>query len=57
MGEEDTFENLKFLELDEVALAKWEVGKESFTVLEKLVLWRCRKLEEIYRLVLETFIH
>uniref|UniRef100_M1CEA6 Plant resistance protein n=1 Tax=Solanum tuberosum TaxID=4113 RepID=M1CEA6_SOLTU len=47
MGEEDTFENLKFLELDEVALAKWEVGEESFAVLEKLVLWRCRKLDEI----------
>ncbi|KAK4717549.1 hypothetical protein R3W88_015887 [Solanum pinnatisectum] len=47
MGEEDTFQNLKFLELDEVALAKWEVGEESFPVLEKLVLWRCRKLEEI----------
>ncbi|KAG5598160.1 hypothetical protein H5410_029530 [Solanum commersonii] len=47
MGEEDTFENLKFLELDEVALAKWEVGEESFPVLEKLVLWRCRKLDEI----------
>ncbi|KAH0750660.1 hypothetical protein KY290_029892 [Solanum tuberosum] len=47
MGEEDTFENLKFLELDKVALAKWEVGEESFPVLEKLVLWRCRKLEEI----------
>ncbi|KAH0657476.1 hypothetical protein KY289_026224 [Solanum tuberosum] len=47
MGEEDTFENLKFLELDEVALAKWEVREESFPVLEKLVLWRCRKLDEI----------
>ncbi|KAH0657491.1 hypothetical protein KY289_026239 [Solanum tuberosum] len=47
MREEDTFENLKFLELDKVALAKWEVGEESFPVLEKLVLWRCWKLEKI----------
>ncbi|XP_055832902.1 putative late blight resistance protein homolog R1B-13 isoform X3 [Solanum dulcamara] len=47
MGEEDTFENLKYLNLNEVTLAKWEVGEESFPVLEKLVLWRCRKLEEI----------
>ncbi|XP_055810947.1 putative late blight resistance protein homolog R1A-3 isoform X1 [Solanum dulcamara] len=47
MGEEETFENLKFLELDEVTLVKWDVGEESFPVLEKLVLWRCRKLEEI----------
>ncbi|PHT61715.1 hypothetical protein T459_34437 [Capsicum annuum] len=47
MGEEDTFENLKYLELYEVTLAKWEVGEESFPVLEKLVLWECHKLREI----------
>ncbi|KAK4717518.1 hypothetical protein R3W88_015856 [Solanum pinnatisectum] len=47
MGEEDTFENLKFLELHEVTLAKWEVGEESFPVLEKLKLQGCCKLEEI----------
>ncbi|KAM3267395.1 hypothetical protein P3S67_032445 [Capsicum chacoense] len=47
MGEEDTFLNLKYLNLDEVTLAKWEFGDESFRVLEKLGLWRCRKLEEI----------
>ncbi|CAN4101856.1 unnamed protein product [Withania somnifera] len=47
MGEEDTFENLKFLNLYEVTLAKWEVGEESFPVLEKLELQRCHKLEEI----------
>ncbi|KAF3635916.1 putative late blight resistance protein -like protein R1B-14-like [Capsicum annuum] len=47
MGEEDTFENLKFLYLDEVTLAKWEFGEESFPVLEKLELWGCHKLTEI----------
>ncbi|KAM3234340.1 hypothetical protein P3L10_019700 [Capsicum annuum] len=47
MGEEDTFENLKFLFLGEVTLAKWEVGEKSFPVLEKLDLRGCRKLEEI----------
>ncbi|KAG5598894.1 hypothetical protein H5410_030264 [Solanum commersonii] len=47
MGEEDTFENLKCLKLDEVTLAKWEVGEESFPVLEKLQLQGCYKLEEI----------
>ncbi|XP_060174765.1 putative late blight resistance protein homolog R1A-3 isoform X3 [Lycium barbarum] len=47
MGEEDTFENLKYLYLYEVTLAKWEVGEESFPVLEKLHLWGCDKLEEI----------
>ncbi|PHT96802.1 hypothetical protein BC332_34272 [Capsicum chinense] len=47
MGEEDTFENLKFLFLGEVTLAKWEVGEKSFPVLEKLDLRDCRKLEEI----------
>ncbi|KAM3376444.1 hypothetical protein P3S68_015159 [Capsicum galapagoense] len=47
MGEEDTFLNLKYLNLDEVILAKWEFGDESFPVLEKLGLWRCHKLEEI----------
>ncbi|XP_047270583.1 putative late blight resistance protein homolog R1B-13 [Capsicum annuum] len=47
MGEEDTFENLKYLCLEEVTLAKWEFGEESFPVLEKLALWRCSKLTEI----------
>ncbi|KAM3376447.1 putative late blight resistance protein R1A-10 isoform X1 [Capsicum galapagoense] len=47
MGEEDTFENLKYLGLCEVTLAKWKVGEESFPVLEKLRLWGCRMLEEI----------
>ncbi|PHU13359.1 hypothetical protein BC332_14564 [Capsicum chinense] len=45
MGEEDTFVNLKYLNLDGVSLAKWEVGEKSFPVLEKLDLWGCRKLE------------
>ncbi|XP_055832909.1 putative late blight resistance protein homolog R1A-3 [Solanum dulcamara] len=47
MGEEDTFENLKFLDLSEVNLSKWEAGEESFPALEKLKLQRCCKLEEI----------
>ncbi|PHT44457.1 hypothetical protein CQW23_13615 [Capsicum baccatum] len=47
IGEEDTFENLKYLELYEVTLAKWEVGEESFLMIEELVLWECRKLTEI----------
>ncbi|KAM3376504.1 hypothetical protein P3S68_015219 [Capsicum galapagoense] len=47
MGEEDTFENLKFLFLGEVTLAKWEVGEKYFPVLEKLDLRGCSKLEEI----------
>ncbi|KAM3376439.1 hypothetical protein P3S68_015154 [Capsicum galapagoense] len=47
MGEEDTFENLKYLCFEEVTLAKWDLGEESFTVLEKLALWECHKLEEI----------
>ncbi|PHT77981.1 hypothetical protein T459_16033 [Capsicum annuum] len=47
MGEEDTFENHKYLELEEVTLAKWEVGEEFFPVLEKLALWRCHKLTKI----------
>ncbi|CAN4102247.1 unnamed protein product [Withania somnifera] len=47
MGEEDTFENLKFLKLEKVNLAKWEVGEESCPALEKLELWECPKLEEI----------
>ncbi|KAH0660927.1 hypothetical protein KY289_029675 [Solanum tuberosum] len=47
MGEEDTFENLKCLELDRVTLSKWEVGEESFPALEKLKLEGCCDLEEI----------
>ncbi|PHT44804.1 hypothetical protein CQW23_13962 [Capsicum baccatum] len=47
MGEEDTFVNLKYLDLEEVTLAKWEFGEESFPVLEKLALWDCHMLEEI----------
>ncbi|KAF3625092.1 putative lysine-specific demethylase JMJ14-like [Capsicum annuum] len=46
MGE-DIFENLKYLGLFEVTLSKWKVGEESFPILEKLELLRCRKLEEI----------
>ncbi|XP_047269356.1 putative late blight resistance protein homolog R1A-4 [Capsicum annuum] len=47
MREEGTFENLKFLYLEEVALAKWEFGEESFPMLEKLVLMRFHMLTEI----------
>ncbi|KAG5598782.1 hypothetical protein H5410_030152 [Solanum commersonii] len=47
MGEEDTFENLKFLKLEQVTLAMSDVGEESFPVLEKLELWGCHKLTEI----------
>ncbi|KAM3267392.1 hypothetical protein P3S67_032442 [Capsicum chacoense] len=47
MGEEDTFVNLKYLNLDGVSLAKWEVGEKSFPVLERLDLRGCRKLDEI----------
>ncbi|PHT44381.1 hypothetical protein CQW23_13539 [Capsicum baccatum] len=47
IGEEDTFENLKYLELEEVTLAKWEFGEESFPMIEKLVQWKCHMLEEI----------
>nr|AAC32253.1 disease resistance gene homolog Mi-copy1 [Solanum lycopersicum] len=47
MGEEDTFENLKFLNFNQVSISKWEVGEESFPNLEKLKLRGCHKLEEI----------
>ncbi|XP_004240523.2 NBS-LRR resistance protein-like protein isoform X1 [Solanum lycopersicum] len=47
MGEEDTFMNLKFLNLRLPTLSKWEVGEESFPNLEKLKLQGCGKLEEI----------
>ncbi|KAK4717544.1 hypothetical protein R3W88_015882 [Solanum pinnatisectum] len=47
MGVEDTFENLKYLKLHQVTLARWEVGEESFPALEKLKLSRCHMLEEI----------
>ncbi|WMV31856.1 hypothetical protein MTR67_025241 [Solanum verrucosum] len=47
MGEKDTFKNLKYLELHQVTLARWEVGEESFPALERLELWRCHMLEEI----------
>ncbi|KAM3376502.1 putative late blight resistance protein R1A-3 [Capsicum galapagoense] len=47
MGEEDTFENLKYLDLKGLTLAKWEFEEGSFPVLEKLVLQGCHKLEEI----------
>ncbi|KAK4717513.1 hypothetical protein R3W88_015851 [Solanum pinnatisectum] len=47
MGEEDTFENLKCLNLNQVTLSKWKVGEESFPTLVKLRLSECRKLEEI----------
>ncbi|XP_009758239.1 putative late blight resistance protein homolog R1A-3 isoform X1 [Nicotiana sylvestris] len=45
--EEDTFKNLKYLELYMVRLSKWQVGEESFPVLEQLILAECNRLEEI----------
>ncbi|XP_016455360.1 putative late blight resistance protein homolog R1A-3 [Nicotiana tabacum] len=45
--EEDTFKNLKYLELYLVCLSKWQVGEESFPVLEQLILAECNRLEEI----------
>ncbi|OIT22829.1 putative late blight resistance protein -like r1b-8 [Nicotiana attenuata] len=45
--EEDTFKNLKYLELYMVRLSKWHVGEESFPVLEQLILAECNRLEEI----------
>ncbi|KAG5598897.1 hypothetical protein H5410_030267, partial [Solanum commersonii] len=47
IGEEDIFENLKCLTLSKVTLSKWEVGEESFPVLERLDLLECHELEEI----------
>ncbi|KAF3669771.1 putative lysine-specific demethylase JMJ14-like [Capsicum annuum] len=47
MGEEDTFENLKFLYLDEVTLATWKVGENTFPILGKFELRGCHMLEEI----------
>ncbi|KAF3641815.1 putative late blight resistance protein -like protein R1B-14-like [Capsicum annuum] len=46
MGEEDTFENKKYLGL-ESTLSKLEFLEESFPMLEKLELQRCHELEEI----------
>ncbi|PHU13488.1 hypothetical protein BC332_14693 [Capsicum chinense] len=43
MGEEDTFENKKYLGL-ESTLSKWEFLEESFPMLEKLELQRCHEL-------------
>ncbi|XP_009796562.1 putative late blight resistance protein homolog R1A-3 [Nicotiana tabacum] len=47
MEEEDTFQKLKCLTLQQVSLAQWEVREESFPVLEKLRLWDCQKFKEI----------
>ncbi|KAK4716396.1 hypothetical protein R3W88_014734 [Solanum pinnatisectum] len=47
MGHEDTFDNVNFLKLSEVTLAKWGVREESFPMLERLEMWKFHKLEEI----------
>ncbi|KAF3632153.1 putative CDT1-like protein a, chloroplastic-like [Capsicum annuum] len=47
MRDEDIFLNLKYLQLYGVNPAKLEFGEESFPLLEKLVMQKCRKLKEI----------
>ncbi|XP_016441299.1 putative late blight resistance protein homolog R1A-3 [Nicotiana tabacum] len=47
VGEDNTFENLKYLGLVQVRLSTWQVEEESFPVLEQLLLRECNKLEEI----------
>ncbi|XP_075084747.1 putative late blight resistance protein homolog R1B-23 [Nicotiana tabacum] len=45
--EEVTFENLKVLTLYSVSFCEWQVGEESFPVLEELQLRYCTELTEI----------
>ncbi|XP_075082048.1 putative late blight resistance protein homolog R1B-17 [Nicotiana tabacum] len=45
--EEVTFENLKVLTLYKVSFSEWQVGEESFPVLEELYILNCHDLMEI----------
>nr|XP_033510780.1 putative late blight resistance protein homolog R1A-3 [Nicotiana tomentosiformis] len=44
---DNEFPQLKFLELENLKLSKWEVSEEAFCCLEKLVLHGCSHLEAI----------
>lgn len=44
---DNEFPQLKFLELENLTLSKWEVSDEAFCCLEKLVLHGCSHLEAI----------
>ncbi|XP_019253250.1 PREDICTED: putative late blight resistance protein homolog R1A-3 [Nicotiana attenuata] len=45
--EDVTFENLKVLTLYKVSFSEWQVGEESYPVLEKLYILNCHDLMEI----------
>nr|XP_009776932.1 PREDICTED: putative late blight resistance protein homolog R1A-3 [Nicotiana sylvestris] len=47
LSDEDEFNQLKFLLLAEPRLVKWEAGSVNFPTLQKLVLRKCIRLEEI----------
>ncbi|KAL2507986.1 putative late blight resistance protein-like protein R1A-6 [Forsythia ovata] len=44
---EDEFQNLKFLELDEVPIARWNASSDHFPTLEQLVFRKCNHLNKI----------
>nr|XP_016492710.1 PREDICTED: putative late blight resistance protein homolog R1B-12 [Nicotiana tabacum]XP_016492711.1 PREDICTED: putative late blight resistance protein homolog R1B-12 [Nicotiana tabacum] len=41
------FPELKYLELDDLNIARWSVSEDVFPMLEHLVLTKCKKLKEI----------
>ncbi|XP_071914761.1 putative late blight resistance protein homolog R1A-3 [Coffea arabica] len=45
--EEGEFPDLRFLELSNLDIRRWTASSDNFSLLEKLVLHRCVKLEEV----------
>ncbi|KAH0675426.1 hypothetical protein KY285_023227 [Solanum tuberosum] len=41
------FRELKYLELEDLNIAQWSVSEDSFPMLERLVLTKCKRLEKI----------
>nr|GMD64992.1 disease resistance protein RPP13-like isoform X6 [Ipomoea batatas] len=45
--EDEVFGQLIYLEINSIDLKQWKAGSHNFPKLERLLLYRCKKLEEI----------
>nr|GME17155.1 disease resistance protein RPP13-like isoform X6 [Ipomoea batatas] len=45
--EDEVFSQLIYLEINSIDLKQWKAGSHNFPELERLLLYRCKKLEEI----------
>nr|GMD60730.1 putative late blight resistance protein homolog R1B-16 [Ipomoea batatas] len=45
--EDEVFSQLIYLEINSIDLKQWKAGSHNFPELERLLLYRCKRLEEI----------